>query len=78
MRILFVALAVALPLPAAAECVILLHGLLRGEASMAIMAFALRNEGYETQNVGYPSTYDSVGSCQLTVNKANSNVCQLR
>eukprot|EP00094_Tigriopus_californicus_P011978 TCALIF_11572-PA protein Name:"Protein of unknown function" AED:0.19 eAED:0.22 QI:148/0.58/0.61/1/0.83/0.84/13/0/679 len=30
------------------------------------------------QNNGYPSTFDNVGSCQLTVNKANSNVCQLR
>ena len=30
------------------------------------------------QNTGYPSTYDSVGSCQLTVNKLNSNICQLR
>ncbi len=27
---------------------------------MAIMAFALRNEGYETQNIGYPSTYDTI------------------
>merc|ERR1711953_343802 len=30
------------------------------------------------QNNGYPSTYDSVGSCQLTVNKCASSVCQLR
>ena len=30
------------------------------------------------QNSGYPSTYDSVGSCQLTVNKCDSSVCQLR
>lgn len=30
------------------------------------------------QSDGYPSTFDSVGSCQLTVNKATSNVCQLR
>ena len=30
------------------------------------------------QNNGYPSTYDSVGSCQLTVNKCASGVCQLR
>ena len=30
------------------------------------------------QNSGYPSTYSSVGSCQLTVNKCSSNVCQLR
>ena len=30
------------------------------------------------QNNGYPSTYDSVGSCQLTVNKCATGVCQLR
>ena len=30
------------------------------------------------QNNGFPSTYDNVGSCQLTVNKCDSGVCQLR
>jgi len=30
------------------------------------------------QNTGYPSTYDNVGSCQLTINKCSTNVCQLR
>ena len=30
------------------------------------------------QNRAYPSTFDTVGSCQLTVDKANDNVCQLR
>jgi len=30
------------------------------------------------QSTGYPSTYDSVGSCQLTVNKCADSVCQLR
>merc|ERR1712032_950288 len=30
------------------------------------------------QSPGYPSTFDSVGSCQLTVNKASADVCQLR
>jgi len=29
-------------------------------------------------NLNYPSNYDATGSCQLTVNKASSNVCQLR
>ncbi len=60
MRWLVTALALLLPAPALADCVILLHGLARGQASMAIMAFALRNEGFETQNVGYPSTYDRI------------------
>jgi len=30
------------------------------------------------QNSGYPSTFDNVGSCQLTVNKCADSVCQLR
>jgi len=30
------------------------------------------------QNAGYPSTYDSVSSCQLTINKCTDSVCQLR
>lgn len=30
------------------------------------------------QSIGYPSTYDSVGSCQLTINKCAESVCQLR
>jgi len=30
------------------------------------------------QNKGYPATSDTVGSCELTVHKSGSNVCQLR
>lgn len=60
MRWLAVSLSLMLPAPALADCVILLHGLARGETSMAIMAYFLRQEGFETQNVGYPSTYDHV------------------
>ncbi|XP_042885176.1 uncharacterized protein LOC122261544 [Penaeus japonicus] len=29
-------------------------------------------------NTNYPDPFNSVGSCQLTVNKANTNICQLR
>ena len=29
-------------------------------------------------NSGYPTAYDGVGSCQLTVNKVSTNICQLR
>lgn len=49
-----------LPGPAFADCVILLHGLARSEASMAVMAYLLRDEGFQTQNSGYPSTYDRI------------------
>jgi len=36
------------------------------------------NNGTYFQNEGYPSTFNQVGSCQLTVNKCSTDVCQLR
>ena len=48
------------PTMAQADCVILLHGLLRGETSMALLAFQLRQSGYSTVNAGYPSTDSDV------------------
>ncbi len=44
-----------LPLPATAECVILLHGLARSENSMLVMEETLKLHGYEVVNHGYPS-----------------------
>lgn len=44
------------PLPAAADCVILLHGLARSPASLAVMAETLEGLGYDVVNDGYPST----------------------
>ena len=41
---------------AAAECVVLLHGLARGPYSMLVMQGALEAAGYVVANVGYPST----------------------
>ncbi|WOI56458.1 esterase/lipase family protein [Palleronia sp. LCG004] len=38
------------------ECVVLLHGLARSSASMAIMAEALQAQGFGTVNADYPST----------------------
>ena len=40
---------------AAADCVILLHGLARTSASMRVMAEALEASGYRVANVDYPS-----------------------
>ncbi|NNF49728.1 MAG: alpha/beta hydrolase [Woeseiaceae bacterium] len=40
---------------AAAECVVLLHGLARTAMSMNKMQRALQEAGYETANIGYPS-----------------------
>lgn len=46
-----------LPAPAAAQdCVVLLHGLARTEASLIPMQAALDAQGYHVVNEGYPST----------------------
>lgn len=42
--------------PGAAECVVLLHGLARSEASLLAMQAALAAKGYQVVNQGYPST----------------------
>lgn len=55
-RLRAAALAVLCAAPAAAdECVITLHGLLRGEGSMQPMADFLMQSGYVVVNQGYPS-----------------------
>jgi triacylglycerol lipase len=54
------ALAAIGPPPARGECVVLLHGLARTEASMLLMDAALRAQGYFVVNEGYPSTLASV------------------
>lgn len=49
------------PEPASAEeCVVLLHGLMRGPASMAMMGTALKAEGYHVVNQRYASTKASI------------------
>ena len=60
MRALFITLLVLTPAPAAAECVVLLHGLARGTSSLWVMEFALSFAGYETVNTGYSSTEDDI------------------
>lgn len=44
------------PGPARAECVVLLHGLARTEASFAVLEATLQAEGYRTVSPTYPST----------------------
>ncbi len=44
------------------RCVVLLHGLARGEASFAVMEQALERHGYVTVNRGYPSTSEPIES----------------
>jgi triacylglycerol lipase len=40
----------------AGDCVVLLHGLARGETSLAVIEAALAAEGFRVVNRGYPST----------------------
>lgn len=60
MRKILIVISLLSPTMAQADCVILLHGLLRGETSMALLAFQLRQSGYSTVNAGYPSTDSDV------------------
>lgn len=46
--------------PAQADCVVLLHGLGRGDTSMEVMQFRLHHAGFATVNVEYPSTKATV------------------
>lgn len=67
--LLFFALLVGLALPraAAADCVILLHGLARSEASLLVMEGALKADGYDVVRPGYPSTSESVENLAAAV-----------
>ncbi len=57
MRGWFLALCLCLAAGVArAECVVLLHGLARGPGSMAVMGWALEQEGYRVVVSSYPST----------------------
>lgn len=55
MRFLIVLL-LLLPLPARADCVVMLHGLARGPNALALMDQAFRAHGYKVVRPGYPST----------------------
>ncbi|MDR7125843.1 alpha/beta fold hydrolase [Pseudotabrizicola sp. 4114] len=49
-------LALLFATPAQADCVVLLHGLARSDASLIPMAQALQGAGFRTVNQSYPST----------------------
>ena len=55
------ALVMMMPIAAAAQCVVLLHGLARSEASLLAMEAALAAKGYRVVNEGYPSTKADIG-----------------
>lgn len=50
-----------MPQAARADCVVLLHGLARSEASLVILQAALESKGYQVVNQGYPSQAAAVG-----------------
>ncbi|MDE4119901.1 alpha/beta fold hydrolase [Phaeobacter gallaeciensis] len=54
------ALSLLLPLPALADCAILLHGLARTESSFSVMEQVLEGRGITVQSPGYPSTEEPV------------------
>lgn len=56
MKAALTALALLIPAPALADCVVLLHGLARTETSFIVMEEVLKNEGYTTFRTDYPST----------------------
>ncbi len=69
MKVLAVLL-LALPLPAHADCVVLLHGLARSDTSLVVMKEALAAEGYTIVNHGYPSTRAPFEALVADVNEA--------
>ncbi len=55
------------PVPARADCVVLVHGLARSSHSLAVMAYALEAEGYRVVNLSYPSTRAPVGELERKI-----------
>ncbi len=55
MRPLLVLPLLLLPAPALADCVVLLHGLARSDASLLVLQETLEFHGYRVVNEGYPS-----------------------
>ena len=49
-----------LPVAARADCVVLLHGLARTQASLTLMEEVLEAEGYRVVRPGYPSTEETI------------------
>lgn len=60
MRMLLALALLFTPAFARADCVVLLHGLARTEASFLLMQAALEAKGYRVINQGYPSTESKV------------------
>ncbi|HBS50380.1 MAG TPA: acetyltransferase [Rhodobacteraceae bacterium] len=62
MRAALILMLLCLPLPARADCVVLLHGLARTEASFLLMEEVLDRRGYDVVRPGYPSTDQTIAA----------------
>jgi pimeloyl-ACP methyl ester carboxylesterase len=60
LRVAVLSIVLLLPASAWADCVVLLHGLARSEASLIVMESALETAGYRVVNHSYPSTEASI------------------
>jgi alpha-beta hydrolase superfamily lysophospholipase len=76
-RLLLCALLILGPgLAAAAECVVLLHGLARSSMSMNRMASGLQEEGFATANIDYPSREYTVEELAATAVPRGLEACR--
>ncbi|KAJ8935637.1 hypothetical protein NQ318_015614 [Aromia moschata] len=50
----------------------------RGANVLSSCGSTVRENGTYFVNIGYPNSYDGTGSCQVTVLKANPDICQYR
>jgi pimeloyl-ACP methyl ester carboxylesterase len=79
MRRLFLTLALLLtPLAARADCVVLLHGLGRTDASMRVLQEVLDYHGYRVVNESYPSSEAPIGDLLAHVGRAAAQCGQER
>lgn len=60
MRSVLILFLLVMPFAARADCIVLLHGLARTEASFAIMEEVLAVRGYDVVRPGYPSTDQAI------------------
>lgn len=60
MKALIAAFALLFPVPALADCVVLLHGLARSDTSLLLLQEVLEREGYDVISVDYPSTEERI------------------
>lgn len=68
-------LALVFPIPAHADCAVLLHGLARTETSFALMEQVLEGRGYTVVRPGYPSTKAPVAQLVQTTLPAAEAAC---